>query len=40
VKRRPVQNRLRTKPIGRSTRPFSLPLRTLQAITAKPRDAA
>jgi AAA domain, putative AbiEii toxin, Type IV TA system len=31
--------RRRTKPIGRSARPFSLPLRTLQATTAKPPRA-
>ena len=30
----------RTKPIPRSTPPFSLPLPTLQATTAKPRDLA
>ena len=38
-KRRPGQKRRRTKPIGRSTRPFSLPFLTLQARTAKPPRA-
>jgi hypothetical protein len=38
-KRRPRQKRSRTKPIGRSTRPFSLPLPGLQATTAKPPRA-
>jgi hypothetical protein len=39
-KRRPGQNRRRTKPMGLSTRPFSLPLLTLQARIAKPRERA
>jgi phosphoketolase len=40
-KRRPGQNRRRTNPIGRSTRPFSLPLATLQArMPNPPRERA